>query len=608
MVINKNAKVWGWGEPHEEIRILFKGYEENVRADENGRFETTLKTDEYGGPYNLIIGDVTITDVYVGHVWLCGGQSNIEAPILHSRMQLNEYIKEDLNIHAFQVEKGMKFDSPADDVTGDWKTATTENLDYMYAVPYFFARELQQSEFFLNKNIPIGLLSVPAGGTSIEGWLPEELVEPFPYYYNKLLEVKEPGFVDNILKENEKRTQDWKNELASKDIGLAEKWYDNDYDDSEWEARLLLDSSNLSAHGSFWLRKTFSLSEDISNPVLLFTGAVNVVKVYINGHEVITMGYNQSHCDSFIPDGLLKKGENTITVRMEGNSSNHRFTPGKKYMIQFDGGQVDLSSRWKWRSGGIMPYCEPVPWYYDRPTGVYNHLMAPVLGYTVDGLIWYQGESNTGKPDDYKELFTVFTNHMREHFGENIPIIFTQLTNYVDPTGSFQDNIPGGNWAELREQQRKCLEIPNSAMAVTIDCGEWNDLHPYDKKTVGDRLALHARKMVYGEDIVSDGPMVTKVMCKDNVLTIFFNHAVGLWAKDSHPLFDICFEENNICYTRRLYGKIHGETIIITLPENSAPKKVSFGWLDCPAITLYNAHMLPASPFEIDISIQSSRD
>jgi sialate O-acetylesterase len=239
-----------------------------------------------------------------------------------------------------------------------------------------------------------------------------------------------------------------------------------------------------------------------------------------------------------------------------------------------------------------MPYIQPAKRLHDIPTGVYNYMIAPVLGYDIDGMIWYQGESNVAEPHAYKTLYTEFVLHLRKHYKEDLPVIFTQLANFIDPFG-----IPGENWATLRDQQRQCLELPHTAMAVAIDCGEWNDIHPQDKKTVGERLALCARRLAYGEDVIASGPAARKAVICNGELRISFDYGEGLWAKNGRPVVEVVDSNETV---RHLYAKIEDTYLIAHVGETIA-NRVRFGWTDCPAVVLYNACGLPASPFNIPV-------
>jgi len=602
MVIGKNAKIWGWAQANKPISAEFCGKKYETLADRTGRFEFTVKSKNFGGPHNLTVADKTISDVYVGHVWLCAGQSNMEAPLARSRPNLGEYVLDDPQIRMFQAEKGLSFGRVRRNVNGEWRTACGEALNQMFAVPYFFARNIAQR----TGNVPIGLVCVAAGGTSIEGFLPEKIISEYPEAAEMLASVKTPGTVENATSDGDKAVRDWHATLDAKDLGLTENWASPAYDDSLWESRALLDFTNYPSHGSVWLRKKFVLPE---NPgkytratdkfTLNFGRVEDSVTVYINGEKVTNVGYMYPPCRCDIPASFLREGENTVAVRVIGDVHNPRIVPGKEYALIHPGGRIDLTvEKWKYCVGAEVAACVPSPWFFSHPCGVYNFMLAPLLGYSVEGLIWYQGESNTNRPHSYKTLFSRFVSHIRENFGK-IPVIYTQLANYIDPhsydtVGGF--GAPGGYWAVLREQQRQCLSIPNTAMAVTIDCGEYNDLHPWDKKTVGDRLALHARRMVYGEDIVSDGPAVAKVVYipEDKKIVVHFANGESLWVKDGHPTIMVLYTDGTI---HNLYAAICGNTLAAPVGTKE-PRAIRFGWADCPVTPLYNAYGLPASPFE----------
>jgi sialate O-acetylesterase len=596
-VLSKEAKVWGWAEPRQFVMASFleKNYE--TITDDAGRFEFTFMSENFGGPFDLVIEDTTIS-VYIGRVWFCGGQSNMEGPISRTRMSLGEYVIDDPRIRIFQAEKGHKFDGPAQDVGGKWNTATGDFLDNMYAVPYFFARNLLAS--LPEDDVPIGLVCTPSGGTSLEGWLPEEIVKNHPEIHEKLPPLKAPGFIERVTEEAEGNVQAWYKDLHERDRGISENWRSPDFDDSDWEQCVLLDTTYLPKYGSVWYRKKFKLPKIAGEALLNLGRFENSVTVYINGKEVVNIGYSYPPCRCKISEGVLVEGENTIAIRVVGGGDTIKVIPGKEYALLFDGQRVNfLDGKWRRNVGAEKEKCPPGAWFYSHPCGVYNFMLAPLLGYSVDGFLWYQGESNTGHPHNYKMLFTEFVTHIRKFFGKQMPVLFTQVANCVDPysygmVGGF--GAPGGYWAILREQQRQCLQIPNTAMAVTIDCGEWNDLHPTDKKTVGDRLALHARRMVYDEDIVSCGPAVDRVEFdpRDEKLTVHFLNKEGLWAKGGHPLLYVMDKDQSV---HSVYATLRNETLE-AICGGLIPVVVRFAWADCPSVPVYNAYGLPASPFE----------
>ncbi|MCL1844056.1 MAG: beta galactosidase jelly roll domain-containing protein [Defluviitaleaceae bacterium] len=604
MVLSKTAKIWGWTSKHHVINAHFMGENYSASADENGRFEFLLNAQKFGGPFTLTVDDIIIEDVYVGRVWICGGQSNMEGPISRTRRSLGEFIKDDPRIRVFQAQKGLKFDGPAKTVSGKWETATGDFLNNMFAVPYFFARNIagfmsQQAAQLSEDGIPIGLVCAAAGGTPLEGWLPEEIIRDNTELYEQLIRVKAPGFIETSTEKSEKAVREWFEKLDAADLGITKSWHSPDYDDSLWEEKKLLDPTDMPAYGVVWFRKRFKMPEVAGTATLKFGRFENNVEVFINGKKLIKIEYMYPPCVCEIPDGILREGENLISMRIVGSTHKPYVVPDKEYSILYPGGRVDfLQDNWKRETGAESEVCPPGVWFYERPCGVYNFMLAPLLGYSADGMLWYQGESNTARPHSYKMMFTAFIKHIRKFYGADFPIIYTQIANYIDPYSNYKGGfgLPGGYWAILREQQRQCLKIPNTAMAVTIDCGEWNDLHPTDKKTVGDRLALHARRMVYNEEIVSDGPTVENVEYADGdeTLIVHFKHSEGLWAKGGHPIIVLIDRDGSV---HSVYGAVR-EGKLIAPVGSLIPVVVRFGWADCPSVPVYNAHGLPASPFE----------
>jgi sialate O-acetylesterase len=592
MVVTKNAKIWGRVGGGESVPIQFLGKDYTAVADENGRFEAVLKSDNFGGPHRLVIGTHVIEDVYIGRVWLMGGQSNMEWPISYSRTLLGDKILPDARIRAFHGAKGFKFDAPAEDVQGSWEAAFPTVPDHFYAVPYFFAQALLEHE-----DTPVGLVCAPVGGTPIERWLPQEIIENYPARMGRLRIVQQEGHVERETAAAAEKIAQWNAELAEKEAG--ENWQHESYDDSAWQQRVLHDHTNAPHHGSIWLRRKMNLkSVPIQYARVEFGRMEFAAQIYINGYSP-PMDNWHAPPDSFtVPQNVLKQGENTIAVRIVGAQKKIATIRGNDYSLTIDGTKIDLAEgTWRARTGAEMPACPADVWFYHNPCGVYNHNMAPLLGYSIDGIAWYQGESDVGEPENYADLFRIWAKFMRVHFGENTPIVWVQLANFIDPNAIDNIGYAGENWAQLREAQRQCLDIPNSGMAVAIDCGEPHDIHPADKRTVGRRLALHAMKLAYKRDIQADGPTPISATHNDEIVSIQFANAAGLWAKGGHPLLEIV-TSTGIC---RKHATIRGDTLQCKASPSLQMQAVRYGYADFPSTTLYNAHGLPAAPFQITI-------
>ena len=302
-----------------------------------------------------------------------------------------------------------------------------------------------------------------------------------------------------------------------------------------------------SFQGSIWFRRTFVIPQGyLLEDALLRVGTlVDADTVYINGTEVGHVDYMYPPRRYPLPSGVLRYGENTIAVCLVSHRETGAFTEGKKYCIQgteaiFEGGyrvesgdlmdpkpedgkwEIDLSGQWKYKTAAVMSPLPEQTFFQYKPTAIYNGMMHPLLRYKIKGALWYQGESNESNALEYMELLTHLVKCWRTWFGENLPFICVQLPQFYDPTMGLRKNA----WAELREQQRQILLLPNTGLAVTIDVGEGNDLHPQTKEAVGKRLALIARAIIYGHNIEYSGPNLVYVEynSKDGELMLRFEH------------------------------------------------------------------------------------
>ena len=226
-------------------------------------------------------------------------------------------------------------------------------------------------------------------------------------------------------------------------------------------------------------------------------------------------------------------------------------------------------------------------------------MIAPLLNYQIKGVIWYQGESNAGRPGDYQKLFTTMINDWREKWNEgNFPFLYVQLPNY----GEAKSEPSESGWALLQEAQLKTLSVPNTAMAVTIDIGEWNDIHPLDKKDVGKRLFLGAEKVAYGDNnVIYSGPIYKSMKVDGNKIILSFEDVDGgLVAKGGSELkqFAIADTDKHFVWAK---AKIEGDKVIVWNDNIPNPVAVRYAWADNPAgANLYNKDGLPASPFRTD--------
>lgn len=576
MVLAKKARIWGFCDSDTPFTLTFLGqsYSITPTADTRGGygFEQVLESPSYGGPHTLTIGEHTLKDVYIGRVFLCAGQSNMEQPLSRA-LGLEAHIQPDSRIHAFQAEKNHHFGEAKTDVAGQWETYTGD-FSHLFGLPYFFARQVLAS---LQEDIPIGLLNVAAGGTPVESWLSEAVVgQHLKAAHERLQPYKNPDFVEEVVRAGDERHRAWFSDISFETT------------DTDWQTTDLL-MPVMDTPGAVVYRKALPY---LAGPLHLNLGRViDSVRVFINGTDIGHIGYQYPPAVFTVPDGLLTPHDtNWLTLQVLGETQPPYVVAGKTYALTNpEGVSIDLSCDWQYQITQVKTPHEPGFWFYNLATGCYNYMLAPLIRYSIDAFLWYQGESNTAEPEGYADKFALLVDSIREH-NPDVPVYYTQLANLINPNAPWPvDKHPnynfGTGWAILREQQRQCLSLPNTHMAVTIDCGEDNDLHPADKKTVGERLArLYLNP-------TNTGPVVKAHSLVDGLLTITFDQGAGLWSKNGRP--ELVINGHHI-----VTAKIIHNTLMAQLPQVK-PQVVRFGWSDCPSVTLYNAQGLPASPFEL---------
>jgi sialate O-acetylesterase len=315
---------------------------------------------------------------------------------------------------------------------------------------------------------------------------------------------------------------------------------------------------------------------------------------YVNGVQVGNTGYLYPPRRYTVPEGLLKVGKNILVVRVILTQNIGAFVTDMPYVLKCNNKKLELSGTWKYRIGAKIEAQNPTTFFQYKPTGVFNAMIYPLRKYSIKGALWYQGESNTGNPKDYKEIFEAVIKDWRASWSVgDFPFFYVQLANYcpwkMEPKES--------GWARLREEQRRALSIPGTGMAVITDVGEYNDLHPQNKKAVGERLALWAMNRVYGENIVCSGPIYDHMETQGNQIRLHFTHSgSGLLSKGGE------LKTFAICGTDGIYleasAEIKGDTVLVYNESIKDPVSVRYAWADNPeGANLYNQEGLPASPF-----------
>ena len=608
--------LWGQADKGEHVSLLLNGKEvaTSHANPEAGGWQLILPAQKAGGPHRLAFkgrNTVVLNDIYFGEVWLASGQSNMQLPMGRVSDLFSRDIESanDNTIRMFNVPLGYDFNAPATDFQkGSWEKTTPESVTQFSAVAYFFAKALQQK-----LQVPIGIINASYGGSTAEGWMSESALRQFPFHLNTAKKFRYAPYLDELKQQDQANQNHWYQQLDANDLGLTStpRWYDTAANDNSWQSismPMLWPEANLNDRpGSRWLRKTVQLPpQDKDTQGLLYLGRiVDADTVYVNGVKVGGTTYQYPPRRYKIPQGILKAGANTIAVRVISNGSNGGLITDKPYFLKTDNTHIDLHGDWKTKQGTVLdPLPAPLFQQYTQPLGFYNAMLAPVQKMQISGVIWYQGESNVSRADEYKKLFPAMINDWRQGWQQkDLPFIFVQLANYLEQQETPQES----DWAELRDAQASALALPNTAMITAIDLGEWNDIHPLDKKSVGERLSLAARKLVYGEaTLLAQGPTVEKIQAKGTRLIVTFgNTGDGLAIAEEQKKkindaqgFAICGADGVYYWAQ---AQIRGNKIELSHPKVSAPIAVRYAWADNPKANIVNSAGLPAFPFQIQL-------
>ena len=488
------VKIWGTADAGESVSVTFMKKKYAATADNNGHWSVTLPSMKAGGPYLMRINDIKLNDILIGDVWLCSGQSNMELPV--SRVtdmfatEINEYSNE--RIRQIIIPKVYNFHAPQETLSAtSWKPMTQENVMNFSALAYCFAKEMYEKT-----KVPVGIINSSWGGTPIEAWISEEGLKEFPIYINDKRLYEDDAYCAHIKKLEGESFYRWNLSLYRSDAGLHEKtpWYASNYDDSNWQTVNMFsrtwgnDGLNPIA-GSHWLRQNVEIPQTWNNKeVTLRLGCIiDADSVYVNGTFAGTTGYQYPPRIYRIPAGILKPGVNNITVRIISNGGQPEFVQEKPYKLICDDESINLKEEWKYRLGTPMPSAPNMMFFCYKPVCLYNTMIAPLQHYTLRGTVWYQGESNVSRRNEYATLLTAMMADWRRTFSQpELPFYIVELADYLS-----KEDISGRKaWAEMRLEQAKAAQTtPNAFLIRNNDLGEWNDIHPLEKKTLGRRVA-----------------------------------------------------------------------------------------------------------------------
>ncbi len=643
-----STAIWGWAEPDETVVVTLSELTASTKAGKDGKWLVNLNLKESGaGPFELVVkgrNELKVQDVMVGEVWLASGQSNMQLPLQSTIDSDKEFAIVNSMLRHFEVERNPE-SKPAEDCKGSWKIAGPATSRYFSAVAYYFGKDLQKE-----LKSPVGLILASCGGTHVESWTSADALATDPELkagMEKLLQsaqgypAQKEEFVKTLeafMKENSREDRPTENvsAFAGESVSM-----------DDWKPVKLhgvIKADGIPEQGAIWIRQDIELpAAEGKKPLELSLGAIEGFEtVYWNGKEIAKMTYKEYPGTPFyrrydLPADLVRSGKNTLAVRIFSPVSRFKFIQKMKVGSQQFGDQWMAKAEFALppldsKTAAKVPVLRFVPGH-DEPDGsnaipasLFNGMINPIVNFPIRGVIWYQGEGNATRAYQYRRAFPLMIKDWRTRWKqENLPFYYCQLANNRDKNLQPEES----RWAELREAQLMALQLPNTGMAVLIDLGESDNIHPRNKREAGERLAKIALSKTYGKGNPYSGPIYRSMKVEGGKIRIEFDHAEnGLVAKplpkvyqvntlreETAPLkpnspgselegFAICGEDRAWVWAD---AKIDGKSVLVWSDKVPNPVAVRYAWAENPTCNLYGKDDLPASPFRTDQFPELSR-
>ena len=627
----KAIPIWGTADAGEAVTVTFNKKQYTTVAGEQGRWRVDLPKMKAGGPYELTVNGLRFTDVLIGDVWLCSGQSNID---VHIERVYPQYVKEvdayeNPQIRLFRVQNDTDTHGVKDDIRPtniNWKPLNKQNAWPFSAVGYFLGKRM-----FEKTGVPQGIIVNSWGGTPIEAWISaDSLQRDYPMLVRRTAMYQNDAYVKAQMQANGEAGRQWDallNEGEEKGKGQEAGNYlyaSPAFDDSDWKT-INQNDWQWRGVGSVWLRQHININKEHARKAarLLLGTLFDQDVTYINGQEVGHTYYQYPPRRYDIPEGLLREGDNVITVRFINKYGAAHFIPEKPYMLCFGddrcsqnpmpGDVIPLGETWKMHVGVEMPSCPSGDVSLQNlPTTLYNAVLHPLAPYALSGVVWYQGESNTGDPAPYADYLKKLMGCWRDRWqDQQMPFVIVQLANYDgrQQTGFprpivYQEEPVNSGWAQLREAQRTVAKAdPYAELAVINDLGETVDIHPLRKKEVAERISLCFDRLVFHDKKASLSPEVVSAEVKDAQIILTLDQPVQ--SGELHE-FEIAGSDGKFVNAE---ATANGNTIVVKAAANfslftlHSSLKLRYAWKDNPLkANVRSLGGLPMSSFELPLS------
>ena len=618
MVLQQKTDITFYGDATKNKQLTVKtgwnGKEYYTEADGQGKWSLKIPTPAAGGPYEITFSDgkkLQLKNVMIGEVWFCSGQSNMEMPVAGwgKVMNYEQEIAEAAYpaIRLFQVKKNTSL-APLKEVEstlGGWQECSSATVPEFSALAYFYARALWKE-----LNVPIGVIDCTWGGTPAEAWTSHETLRQVMGFREEMDKLERLGFDPNRMEQaySEERAH-WQSLFTEKDKGMENGklcWTAPSLSEEDWQTISLpgyWEGKGLKDFdGIIWFRRSLEIpAEWAGKPLTLRLGMIDDEDItYFNGVEIARGAGYMTPRTYTIPAKLVKAGKAVLAVRVSdfgGEGGIHG--KAEELYVEADGKRISLAGDWKYRIGLSLTGFPPAPvspvQSSSYPTVLFNAMVKPWTAFPIKGVIWYQGEANVGRSEQYGDLFPALITDWRRQWRSDFPFYFVQLANFMES----KKIQPDSEWAALREAQTKALKLDQVGMAVTIDIGLADDIQPKNKQEVGRRLALVALAGSYGKNVSGSAPVFRNYRIKGDKMELDFGQK-----QDGFQIKGTTLKGFTIAGPDRVFypaeAMVQNGKIIVFSPEVSIPLAARYGWADNPDCNLYGENGLPVAPFRTD--------